>query len=70
MLNYPQSRPTRVPDPLRVLPIRTNSQIRASDVECPTCEAVPGRNCKDRKFPDVHMTRAIRASNEQGRSSR
>lgn len=42
--------------------------MRASDVECPTCESDPVRHCKDMKLPEVHMSRAIKASNEQARS--
>lgn len=33
--------------------------MNASDVECPTFEADPGRNCKDMAFPEVHFTRAM-----------
>lgn len=32
-----------------------------AEVECPTCEADPGRNCRGMAFPDVHFTRAMRA---------
>jgi len=35
--------------------------MNASAVECPTCEADPGRNRRGMQFPDVHFTRAMRA---------
>lgn len=44
--------------------------MRASDVECPTCEADPGRNCRGMTFPDVHFTRAMRADMQNDREPR
>ena len=35
--------------------------MNASAVECPTCEADPGRNCRGMTFPEVHFIRAMRA---------
>jgi hypothetical protein len=44
--------------------------MNASAVECPTCEADPGRNRRGMQFPDVHFTRAMRASQQNDREQR
>ncbi len=43
--------------------------MNASEVECPTCEADPGRDCRGMTFPDVHFTRAMRADMQPRRDS-
>lgn len=42
-----------------------SGSVNASDVECPSCEADPGRNCRGMTFPDVHFTRTMRADNHR-----
>ena len=35
--------------------------VRNQSVECPTCEADPGRACRGMEGTNVHFTRAMRA---------
>lgn len=43
--------------------------MKPSEVECPTCEADPGRNCRGMTSPEVHFTRAMRADMSPRRDS-